>query len=192
MSHITESTKIARSYADSLNGLLVSEAHFDLVVYELGHLVPFLSSSEALEIWQSPQWSRREKADFLQDILADIADSFDGHQPVISLFLLVVLRASRMDLLNLIHRNLVAMSEQRKRIKSAHLRVAHSLSKTMEQEIKAAAEKIFQTKLRWQMSEDSSLMAGFCIDVGHTRFDGSMHAQLRRLKSYLHHHSQQL
>ena len=192
MSHVLENAKIARSYAQALSAVVGSVTHFDLVVHEMHKLSPLLGSEQALKIWNNPVLSRHQKSEFLAEIMAEVAATWEGHQSVVSSFIGVVLKNARMNLLTLIDRELDRISAYRKNIKLAQLSLATSLPKEMEQEIKAVAEQMFHSKLRWTVVVDPVLMAGFRIVVEHTCFDGSMRARIRQLKSHFQKKSQVL
>ena len=192
MSHVLENAKIARNYAQALSAVVGSVAEFDLVVSEMHKLSPLLSSEQALKIWHNPVLSRHQKSEFLAEIMAEIASTWIDHQSVVSNFIGVVLKNTRMNLLPLIDQELDRISAYRKNIKLAQLSLATPLAKEMEQEIKAVAEQMFHSKLRWTVAVDPTLMAGFRIVVEHTCFDGSMRARLRQLKSHFHKDSQML
>lgn len=190
MSYVIHNTKLAYNYAQALSDTVASEAQFDLVVYELSQLTPWLSTAAAAKIWSNPRLSHQHKAEFLDEVMAAVAAGLKGHQSVVLRFLGVLLQNSRMHLLPRIDHELNEMSAHRKNIKSAQLTTATSLGQEVVQAIKTAAEQQFHSKLRWSYAVDPELLAGFRIIIGHKCFDGSMRGRMQELKSYFHKESQ--
>lgn len=185
MSQVFEKQKVAQSYAAALSNELASLADFDLVIYQIRHLTPLLTQEEILKIWLSPSLTSSQKTALLNEIMDEVRRHFDGHQEIVHRFISVVLSSGRISYLPLISAELSKIAEKRKNVKLAKLTVAYPMDKTSLERIKNAAEEIFQSKLRWQVVTDPSLIAGFKITVGHSSFDNSIKARVDALMLHL-------
>ncbi|MCY4381301.1 MAG: F0F1 ATP synthase subunit delta [Proteobacteria bacterium] len=183
MNNKTSREIIGRSYAEALSHKVSFLGELDVIAHKISELTPLLSQAQL--VWESPTISTSEKLTFLMEIMTCIRDNDRHHQGLFQAFFGVILVNGRMSYLPEINTELQRLLAIKKGESSASLVLAQETPKQVVAQIKETSEQVFASKLKWHITLDSSLIAGFKISVGNRCFDGSLKSRLNILKHHL-------
>ena len=169
---------LADRYADALADVALSQNAAAEVRQQLGDFLELLRESSDLHlVLDSPAVSRASKQGVVEALVARLDAS-----RTLRNFLFVVLDRRRMALLPEIQRALDARLDERQGITRAEVTSAHELGDAEKDQLRAALERISGRRVEAQYRLDPALIAGAVVRIGSTIYNGSVSAQLDRLR----------
>jgi F-type H+-transporting ATPase subunit delta len=151
------------------------------VLRELGSLAQLLAANRQLrEVWEAPSIPGEQKLRLLDAIAAHQALS----RPVRN-FLAVLLAHRRIQFLPAIVKQCEHELNERLGFAEAEITSARELSEAERHELEAEVEKLTGKRVRARYRREASLLGGALVKVGSTIYDGSVKAQLQRIREQL-------
>jgi F-type H+-transporting ATPase subunit delta len=165
-------------FADALADVAISENAADQVSRQLSDFLALLGESPELRLLlDSPAVSRASKHAVVEALVARLDAS-----RTLRNFLFVVLDRRRTRLLPEIQRALDARLDERQGITRAEVTSAHELGDAEKDQLRAALARITGRRVKAQYRTDPALIAGAVVRIGSTIYNGSVSAQLERLR----------
>jgi F-type H+-transporting ATPase subunit delta len=140
----------------------------------------FQGSRELREVLTDPAISREQKLKVLDAIAGKI-----GMVPQVRNFVAVIMDHDRLADLGEILDEYHAVADEKAGLSEAEIVSARALSEEERFALEAQVAKLAGGRVRATYSEDSSLLGGVVVRIGSKVYDGSIRAQLERLKHRL-------
>jgi len=140
----------------------------------------FQGSRELQDVLMNPSISGPQKLKVLDAIAAKI-----GMFPQVRNFIAVIMDHQRLSDLKPILEEYHVIADEGSGLTEAEITSARTLEDNDRAELEAQVSKLVGGKIRATYKEDSSLLGGAVVRVGSTVYDGSIRAQLVRLKQRL-------
>jgi len=140
----------------------------------------FQGSHELQAALVNPSIPKEQKLKVLDAIAAKI-----GMVPQVRNFIAVIMDHQRLGDLNEILEEYHVIADEGSGLTEAEITSARALEGSDRAELEAQVSKLVGGKIRATYKEDSSLLGGAVVRVGSTVYDGSIRAQLERLKQRL-------
>lgn len=174
--------RLARRYARALIDL--SEAHkvATPIKRDLDRFCRLFQADaefRAFLVNPSAEMERRDR------ILTTALDAIGGVHKLARNFLRLLLQNGRIDLVDGVRLEFVAMQDELAGRIRANVVSATSLDPASRTSLQHALEKLFAKKVILETETDSSLIGGVLTRVGHVVLDGSLRAQLDRIRTEL-------
>jgi F-type H+-transporting ATPase subunit delta len=140
----------------------------------------FNGSQELREVLMNPAISSDQKLKVLNAISQKI-----GMLPQVRNFVAVIMDHQRLGELNEILAEYHAVANEQSGLAEAEITSARLLNDNDRAELEAQVAKLAGGRVRATYREDASLLGGAVVRIGSTVYDGSIRAQLQRLKQKL-------
>ena len=169
---------VARRYAKALFEIGKEEGNLLTLLTNVQQMADIWLESEALrETMTSPKVSATERRGIWTQIASRSGITMTGRY-----FLNLLIDKSRLDELPAIARELAALADDMQNRLRAEVVTAVPISKSVEQNLKSALERLTGKIVILTMREDPEIIGGMVTHIGDTLFDGSIKTQLQRLK----------
>jgi F-type H+-transporting ATPase subunit delta len=140
----------------------------------------YLGSRELREVMEDPAIPREQKLKVLDAIAGRI-----GMVPQVRNFIAVIMDHDRLGDLGEILDEYHAVADEDAGLSEAEIVSAHVLSEEDRVSLETQVAKLAGGRIRATYREDPSLLGGAVVKIGSTVYDGSIRAQLERLKQSL-------
>ena len=175
------SATLADHYAEALADVALAQNAAAQVSKELADFVALQRESPELKILLgSPAVTRGNKQAVIESLVTKL-----GAGKTLRNFLFVALDNRRLALLPEIQIAFDAQIDKRRGITRADITSAGQLSEAEKRELCAVLERISGQKIEAQYRQDPGLIAGAVVRIGSKIYDGSVRAQLQRLRERL-------
>lgn len=173
---------IALRYAHAFAAVVVSQKlDAGAAQQQLGDFrATFEGSRELREVLSDPAIARDQKLRVLDAIAGKI-----GMVPQVRNFIAVIMDHDRLADLGEILDEYHAVADEEAGLSEAEIVSAHVLNEEDRSALEAQVAKLAGGRIRATYSEDASLLGGAVVRIGSTVYDGSIRAQLERLKQRL-------
>lgn len=172
---------IAERYATALADVALAQKKTEQVESQLAAFVELFESSPELRIFlASPAVAREHK----QAVIAKLAARL-GAEVALKNFLFVLVDNRRTDELAQIARAFTAVLQRRMGVTEARVISARALGEQEKSELTEALEQLTGQRIVARYDENPELIAGAVVSIGSTVYDGSVRAQLDRLRARL-------
>jgi F-type H+-transporting ATPase subunit delta len=173
---------IALRYAHAFAAVVASQKlDAEAAQQQLGDFrATFEGSRELREVLSDPAIARDQKLKVLDAIAGRI-----GMVPQVRNFIAVIMDHDRLADLGEILDEYHAVADEEAGLSEAEIVSAHVLNEEDRSALEAQVAKLAGGRIRATYSEDASLLGGAVVRIGSTVYDGSIRAQLERLKQRL-------
>lgn len=173
---------IALRYAHAFAAVVASQKlDAEAAQQQLGDFrATFEGSRELREVLSDPAIAREQKLKVLDAIAGRI-----GMVPQVRNFIAVIMDHDRLANLGEILDEYHAVADEEAGLSEAEIVSAHVLNEEDRSALEAQVAKLAGGRIRATYSEDASLLGGAVVRIGSTVYDGSIRAQLDRLKQRL-------
>lgn len=173
---------IALRYAHAFAAVVASQKlDVEAAQQQLGDFrATFGGSRELREVLSDPAIARDQKLKVLDAIAGRI-----GMVPQVRNFIAVIMDHDRLADLGEILDEYHAVADEEAGLSEAEIVSAHVLNEEDRSALEAQVAKLAGGRIRATYSEDASLLGGAVVRIGSTVYDGSIRAQLERLKQRL-------
>jgi F-type H+-transporting ATPase subunit delta len=173
---------IALRYAHAFASVVASQKlDAEAAQQQLGDFrATFEGSRELREVLSDPAIVREQKLKVLDAIAGKI-----GMVPQVRNFIAVIMDHDRLADLGEILDEYHAVADEEAGLSEAEIVSAHVLNEEDRSALEAQVAKLAGGRIRATYSEDASLLGGAVVRIGSTVYDGSIRAQLDRLKQRL-------
>lgn len=170
---------LAERYAAALVDVAIENKQADQVKQELAAFATMVRESEDLHAFLSnPSIGRALKHSVIEKLVAQM-----GASRTLRNYLFVIVDQRRAGMLIEIEQAFSMLLDARQGITQATVTSATELSAPERAELNAALAKLTGKKIQSQFKTDSALIAGAVVRIGSTVYDGSVRAQLDRLRT---------
>jgi F-type H+-transporting ATPase subunit delta len=173
---------IALRYAHAFASVVASQKlDAEAAQQQLGDFrATFEGSRELREVLAAPAITREQKLKVLDAIAGKI-----GMVPQVRNFVAVIMDHDRLSDLGEILDEYHTVADEDAGLSEAEIVSAHALNEEDRSALEAQVAKLAGGKIRATYTEDASLLGGAVVRIGSTVYDGSIRAQLERLKQRL-------
>jgi len=169
---------LAERYASALVDIALENNQADQVKQELEAFASMVrESAELHSLLANPSIARAVKHAVIEQLVTQMGASLTLRN-----YLFVIVDHRRAGMLIEIQQAFSAILDARKGIMQATVTSAAELTPVERAELDAALEKLTGRKIEAQFTTDSSLIGGAVVRIGSTIYDGSVRAQLERLR----------
>jgi F-type H+-transporting ATPase subunit delta len=170
---------LAERYAAALVDVALDNHQADLVKRELADFAAMVRESFELHaLLSNPSIGRAVKHSVIEKLVEQM-----GASRTLRNYLFVIVDQRRAGLLIEIEQAFSALLDARQGITQATVTSATELTDSERAEIDAALVKLTGMKVNAAFKTDSTLIAGAVVRIGSTVYDGSVRAQLDRLRT---------
>jgi F-type H+-transporting ATPase subunit delta len=172
---------VAQRYARALVDTVLELGSAERLKGELASFAELVNESADLRTYlASPAVARPSKQAVIERLVARL-----GASRTLRNFLFVLVDNRRTNLLPQIRQAFDELLYARQGIAEAHVRSARELSATEKQDLQRALERLAGKTVESRYELDPALIAGAVVRIGSTIYDGSVRAQLNRLRTRL-------
>jgi F-type H+-transporting ATPase subunit delta len=172
---------LAEHYADALVDVALEQNAAPQIRQELGDFLALLGESPDLHVLLvSPAVSKKNKQSVVQALVNRM-----GASQTMRNFLFVVLDHRRVPLLPDIQIAFDIQLDERQGVTRADVTTARNLSDVEKQELADALHRLTGRRVEATYRQDAGLIAGAVVRMGSTIYNGSVKAQLERLRTRL-------
>ena len=169
---------LAERYAGALVDVALENKQADLIKLELSQFAAMVrDSSELHSFLANPSIARAGKHAAIEQLVARM-----GASRTLRNYLFVIVDQRRAGLLIEIEQAFSQILDARQGITQATVTSAAELTAPERAEMDAALVKLTGKKVQAQFTTDAALIAGAVVRIGSTIYDGSVRAQLERLR----------
>ena len=170
---------LAERYASALVEVTLENKQADLVKLELAAFATMVRESPELHAFLSnPSIARASKHAAIEQLVARM-----GASRTLRNYLFVIVDQRRAALLPEIEQAFSTLLDARQGIMQATVTSAGDLTSEERAELDAALAKLTGKKVQAQFNTDPALIGGAVVRIGSTIYDGSVRAQLDRLRA---------
>ena len=170
---------LAERYASALVDVALEKKQADQVKLELAAFAAMIRESAELHAFLSnPAIARASKHAAIEQLVARM-----GASRTLRNYLFVIVDQRRAGMLPEIEQAFSALLDARQGITQASVTSASDLTPEERAELDAALAKLTGKKVQAQFSTDPALIGGAVVKIGSTIYDGSVRAQLDRLRA---------
>ena len=171
---------VARRYAEAFVNRLETAGRASLGLEELrGVARVYAGSKEFQRFMGSPEIGPEEKQQLLDRVLSG------GASDETAALLQLLLRRDRMEELPGVAEEAASISEARQGVLRGRVTTAHPISSAETERLAQAVGKAVGKRVILERQVDPALIGGVCVAVGSVMLDGSVRAQLKRVKEQL-------
>jgi F-type H+-transporting ATPase subunit delta len=170
-----KSRDVAQSYAQALYELGAEANVLEKIETEFLQVVRATEESGFDKFLLHPLIPNAEKINALDEFYGDVAT------PLLNLLKLLVER-NRTKLLNYIYEEFLAMRQLKDRVLVATVFSPFELKANLQQEIQTRMAQLTGLNVKLDARVDASMLGGLRLQIGDKVLDGSLDAQLERLK----------
>lgn len=175
------SSDIANRYSEALFQIASEEKNYEKYFDDLKAFSAVVEENANLrEVLFNPIFDRDEKKAVVGELLQMI-----GVSDISANFLKLLVDKGRISILGDIVGAYQQMMDQVLHKARVSVRTAFPLSGEMIAEIKKAMEGLTQKQVEMVIEEDPSLLGGIVVKIGDTLYDGSVKAQLNKIRELL-------
>ncbi len=172
---------LAEHYADALVDVALEQKNAAEIRQQLGDFLAMLKESPELHVLLgSPAVSKKNKQGVVQALVTRT-----GASQTMRNFLFVVLDHRRMALLPEIQIAFDVRLDERQGIMRADVTTARDLSDAEKHELSEALQRLTGRRVEATYRQDAALIGGAVVRIGSTIYNGSVQAQLERLRNRL-------
>lgn len=169
---------LARRYAKALFDLSAKTGQLDSLVSELELLYENIKNSSDLKsVLHSPAFHLNERKKVLAQIMQKMSLSELGQK-----FIFLLVEKERLLYLDLILKALHENADRFYKRMRVYVRVPQALNAEQEAKLKAKLSQITQAEVKMEIEIHPEILGGFSIGIEDEVFDGSIRANLDRLK----------
>jgi F-type H+-transporting ATPase subunit delta len=169
---------LAQRYASALVDVALENKQADLVKQELAAFAAMVRESDELHAFLSnPSIGRAVKHSAIEQLVARM-----GASRTLRNYLFVIVDQRRAGMLIEIEQAFSALLDARQGITQATVTSPAELTAGERAELSAALAKLTGKNVQAQFKTDSALIGGAVVKIGSTIYDGSVRAQLDRLR----------
>jgi F-type H+-transporting ATPase subunit delta len=170
---------LAERYAGALVDVALENEEAELVKQELAAFAAMVRESDELHAFLSnPSITRAIKHAAIEQLVARM-----GASRTLRNYLFVIVDQRRAGMLIEIEQAFSALLDARQEITQVTVTSAADLTGDERAELDAALAKLTGRKVQAQCKTDSALIGGVVVRIGSTIYDGSVRAQLDRLRT---------
>jgi F-type H+-transporting ATPase subunit delta len=170
---------LAERYAGALVDVAIENKQADLVKQELAQFAAMVRESAELHAFlANPSIARASKHAAIEQLVARM-----GASRTLRNYLFVIVDQRRAGMLPEIEQAFSALLDARQGIAQATVTSAADLTANERAELDAALAKLTGKKVQAQFKTDPALIGGAVVRIGSTIYDGSVRAQLNRLRA---------
>ena len=170
---------LAERYASALVDVALEKKQADQVKQELAAFAAMIRESAELHAFLSnPSIARASKHAAIEQLVARM-----GASRTLRNYLFVIVDQRRAAMLPEIEQAFSALLDARQGIMQATVTSAADLTAGERAELDAALAKLTGKKVQAQFNTDPALIGGAVVKIGSTIYDGSVRAQLDRLRA---------
>ena len=170
---------LAERYAGALVEVALENKQADQVKKELAAFAAMVRESAELHAFlANPSIARASKHAAIEQLVARMGESLTLRN-----YLVVIVDQRRAGMLPEIEEAFSALLDARQGITQATVTSAADLTVTERAELDAALAKLTGKKVQAQFKTDPALIGGAVVRIGSTIYDGSVRAQLDRLRA---------
>jgi F-type H+-transporting ATPase subunit delta len=170
---------LAERYAGALVDVALENQQADLVKQELAAFAAMVRESPELHAFLSnPSIARASKHAAIEQLVARM-----GASRTLRNYLFVIVDQRRAAMLAEIEQAFSMLLDARQGIMQATVTSAGDLTPEERAELDAALAKLTGKKVQAQFNTDPALIGGAVVKIGSTIYDGSVRAQLDRLRA---------
>jgi F-type H+-transporting ATPase subunit delta len=170
---------LAERYAGALVDVALEKKQADQVKQELAAFAAMIRESAELHAFLSnPSIARASKHASIEQLVARM-----GASRTLRNYLFVIVDQRRAGMLPEIEQAFSALLDARQGIMQATVTSAADLTAGERAELDAALAKLTGKKVQAQFNTDPALIGGAVVKIGSTIYDGSVRAQLNRLRA---------
>lgn len=172
---------VAERYASALADVALEQKKSEQIERQLAVFAELLAgSAELRNFLASPAVAREHKHAVIEKLAARM-----GAEVALRNFLFVLVDNRRTDQIPHIARAFTAVLRRRQGVTEARVVSARALGEQEKSELTAALERLTGQRIIARYGEDPELIAGAVVSIGSTVYDGSVRAQLNRLRARL-------
>jgi len=169
---------LAERYAGALVDVALANNQADRIKQELAAFAAMVrESSELRSFLANPSIARAAKHAAIEELVSKM-----GASRTLRNYLFVIVDQRRAGMLIEIEQAFSAILDARQGIMQATVTSAAELTPDERKELDAALDKLTGRKVQAQFKIDSALIGGAVVRIGSTIYDGSVRAQLERLR----------
>ncbi len=169
---------LAERYAGALVDVALENRQADLIKLELAQFAAMVRDSDELHAFlANPSIARASKHAAIEQLVARM-----GASRTLRNYLFVIVDQRRAGLLIEIEQAFSALLDARQGITQATVTSAAELTPVERAEMDAALVKLTGKKVQAKYSTDAALIGGAVVRIGSTIYDGSVRAQLERMR----------
>jgi F-type H+-transporting ATPase subunit delta len=170
---------LAERYAGALVDVALENKQADRVKEELAAFAAMVRESAELHAFLSnPSIARASKHAAIEQLIARM-----GASRTLRNYLFVIVDQRRAGMLPEIEQAFSALLDARQGVMQATVTSAADLTEGERAELDAALEKLTGKIVQAQFNTDPALIGGAIVKIGSTIYDGSVRAQLNRLRA---------
>lgn len=172
---------LAEHYADALVDVALEQNAAAEIRQQLGDFLELLKESPSLHVLLgSPAVSKKSKQAAVQALINRL-----GASQAMRNFLFVVLDHRRIALLPEIQVAFDVRLDERQGIVRADVTTARDLSDAEKRDLSGALQRLTGRRVEATYRQDAALIGGAVVRIGSTIYNGSVQAQLERLRNRL-------
>ncbi|MEK6775394.1 MAG: ATP synthase F1 subunit delta [bacterium] len=169
---------VCRRYAKALIDLAVQESLVDQIVQNLERTVQMVVQNRSLKNFMfSPLHKSDEKQKILDGVAAELKIS-----GLLKKFLKLLIRSDRFPQLEGIYKEYVHLADQLKNRAEADVTTAVPLSDEDKERLRAKMQDLTGKNIYLKVNVDPRLIGGVITRIGSVVYDGSVRAQMMKLK----------
>lgn len=170
---------LAERYAGALVDVALENGQAELIKQELAQFAAMVRDSDELHSFlANPTIARASKHAAIEQLVARM-----GASRTLRNYLFVIVDQRRAGLLIEIEQAFSALLDARQGIMQATVTSAAQLTDVERAEMDAALAKLTGKKVQAKFSIDAALIGGAVVRIGSTVYDGSVRAQLDRMRA---------
>ncbi len=173
-----KSRDVAQSYAQALYELGAEANALDQIENEFSQIVRATAESGLDQFLLHPLIPNAEKMKALDDFYGDV------HGHLLHLLKLLVER-NRTKLLSYVYEEFLALRQLKDRVLVATVFSSFELNTNLQQEIQSRMSQLTGLNVKLDARVDASMLGGVRLHIGDKVLDGSLEAQLERLKEQI-------
>jgi F-type H+-transporting ATPase subunit delta len=169
---------LAERYAGALVDVAIENKQADQIKQELASFATMVRESAELQSFlANPSIARAAKHAAIEELVSKM-----GASRTLRNYLFVIVDQRRAGMLIEIEQAFSAILDARKGVMQATVTSAAELTADERAKLDAALQKLTGKKVQAQFSTDAALIGGAVVRIGSTIYDGSVRAQLERLR----------
>lgn len=171
--------KLVRTYVEALAENVQSRRDAEAIVRQVEQIAALVGeSAELRNFLHSPAVPTEAKRELVERLLGELAAD-----EIVRRFLLLLVEHRRTDLLEAIAAALPEELDRRRGIVDVEVRSIRNLSASEQQQLQRVLEQRAGRPVRIHYRIDPTLIGGVQVLIGSTLYDGSLRAQLERLRA---------
>jgi F-type H+-transporting ATPase subunit delta len=172
---------IAKRYGQALFGIAEEEKNYEKYCKDLMRFSAVLNENEKFkEFLFNPVFDKDDKKAVVSNILEKIDIS-----SISANFLKLLVEKGRINILEDVVKAYQQLMDEALNTARVNVKTAFPLSSDLIAEVKKAMEGLTKKQVEMVIEEDPSLLGGIVVKIGDTLYDGSIKAQLDKIRELL-------